>query len=94
MKHASPAPPSEPALPPPPFLNQAGGGNCAFFFEISANILWQLMEVDALRENLWSVRVGRGGEGAQGGSRRWQGRGAWTGPGSGHGSLAQSWNKQ
>lgn len=57
-----------PHLPRP--LTQAGGGNCALFFflEISANILWQLMEVDALRQNLWSVRVGRGEQGLQGGT--------------------------
>lgn len=86
MKHASPAPPPYP-----------GGGRqlCAFFFffEISANILWQLMEVDALRQNLWSVRVGRGEQGLQGGAGDGSEGGVdWPGPG--HGSLAQSWNKQ
>lgn len=31
MKHASPAPPSEPALPPPPFLTRRGEATVRFF---------------------------------------------------------------
>lgn len=57
-----------------------------FFFEISANILWQLMEVDALRQNLWSVRVGRGERGHKGaaGGGREGGRGLGLGLGMVH----------